>query len=73
VTQACAPGRSSGIGHAFALAGRRHLGMLEIQDVVAERRLDQLSIAIAKRNDEARALEIMPNGHAASSESQHGE
>jgi hypothetical protein len=72
VTQACAPGRSSGIGHAFALAGRRHLGMLEIQDV-AERRVDQLGIAIAKRNDEARALEIMPNGHAASSESQHGE
>jgi len=59
-------GPHQGVPDTVPLARRRDLGVLELEDVVAERRIHQLRIAVGQRHEEAGAFGIVLDRHQAS-------
>ena len=54
------------IAQTASLSGWRHLGMLEVEDIVAEWRVEELRVSVCERDEEAGMVGVMPNGHAGS-------
>ena len=52
------------VADAAPLSGGWELGMLEVENVIAERRVDQLRVAVGEGEVEAGVVGVMPNGHA---------
>jgi hypothetical protein len=57
-----------GVSDAMAAAGRRHLRMLEVEDVLAEGRVNELGFPIGEEYHESGVLRIMLDGHAGRSQ-----
>ena len=62
----CQRGSHQGVTHAMALAGGRHLGVLEVEDAFTERRVHELGFAVGQADDESGVLGIVLNGHGPS-------
>jgi len=61
-------GADQGVSHTATLPGTGHLGMLEIQDVVGERRVEKLGVTVLEVDEEPGALRIVLNRHTGSGE-----
>jgi hypothetical protein len=46
------------------MSGRWHLGVLEVENVIAEGRVDELRVAVGEGEEETGMVGVMPNGHS---------
>jgi hypothetical protein len=52
------------VADAAPMSGRRHFGVLEVENVIAERGIEELRVAVGQGEEEAGMVGVMPNGHA---------
>ena len=52
------------VADAAPLSGRRHLGVLEVEDVIAEWRVDELRVSVGEGKEESGMVGVVPNGLA---------